>query len=125
MGYEIQEISFEDAAASIHQYEYALVYMVSELILKKTTELGDILWEECLEARFFSQDKEIHIFDDDGTKKAVKVVDAKEEEEDTYIQKYQLASKYRLGSTLCVKEYLSYDEDGQMKIELTRLAGIE
>ncbi len=123
MGYEIQEISFEDAVASIHQYEYALVYMVSELILKKTKELGDVLWEECLEARFFSQDKEIHIFDDDGTKKAVKVVDAKEE--DTYIQKYQLASKYRLGSTLCVKEYLSYDEDGQMKIELTRLAGIE
>lgn len=124
MGYKILEIEPEKAYESIKNYKYALVYMISQLKLSKTEDLGEIDWEECLEARFFSEDKELHIFDVEGEKKAVEVCD--EGQEDVVEKRYQLDNQFKnLGTVVVVQEYLSYDEDGQIKVELTRLKGIE
>jgi hypothetical protein len=76
-----------------------------------------------VDARFFSDDGELHIFEEDGQLKAVQVSD--DGKEDTVVQKYELAKRFsQLGDTLLVQEYLEADEDGQMQVKLTRLKGI-
>ena len=41
-------------------------------------------------------------------------------------KKFQLDKRFSSeGKLLCVREYLAYDEDGQVFVELTRLKGIE
>lgn len=124
MGYKILEIEPEKAYESIKNYKYALVYMISQLKLSKTEDLGEIDWEECLEARFFSEDKELHIFDVEGEKRVVEVCD--DGQEDVIEKEYQLDNKFKnVGNTVVVQEYLAYDNDGQVRVELTRLKGIK
>ncbi len=124
MGYTISNIEFETMEKQILQYEYALLYMISEIYLCKTKELKEIDWEECQEARFFSDDKEMHYFmDEEGKFKVVSVVDT--DKNDIYVKSYKLAKRFqKYGKTLQVKEHLAYDEDGQMYVALTCLQGI-
>ena len=75
MSYKLEKLEFSKACEKISEYQYALLYMISEVILNKTELLGEINWEECTEARFFSEDKELHFFDVDGKKQAVAVSD--------------------------------------------------
>lgn len=123
MGYKIAELEPEKAYASVRDYEYALIYMISQVKLCKTEELKETDWEECLEARFFSKDKELHIFEDEGEKKAVEVND--DGQDDIIEKKFQLDNKFKeVGNCVLVQEYLAYDNDGQVRVELTRLKGI-
>lgn len=73
MGYKVEPINAEEAKKEIVSFDYALIYMISEVILKRIDELEVINWEECEEARFFSKNKEIHFFREDDTLQAVKV----------------------------------------------------
>ena len=124
MNYRIENIDIQKVYQSVFEYDYALIYMMSKLILSRISDLGEIDWDECLEARFFSKEKELHIFEDDGEQRAVEVSDV--DEKDSIVKKYQLAKKFSgLGNTLCVKEYWAYDGDGQTYVSLTRLTGIE
>lgn len=130
MGYKVEPINAEEAKKEIVSFDYALIYMISEVILKRIDELEVINWEECEEARFFSKNKEIHFFREDDTLQAVKVSDDanedKEDKMDSMQKRYYLASKFRdLGQYVLVKEYLKYDEDGQVQVAQTRLMGIE
>ncbi|MCI9101288.1 MAG: hypothetical protein HFH59_05430 [Lachnospiraceae bacterium] len=124
MSYRIQKVESDNVFERSMGYEYALVYMISEMLLCKTSELPKVNWEECLEARFFSKDKELHIYEEDEEWKAVEVTE--ENERDCLVRRYQLANRFKsLGALLCVHEYLDYDDDGQAMVSLTRLAGIE
>lgn len=124
MSYEIKKWKFEDARMQIQDCEFALIYMISELIFTRVEILSEINWRECVEARFFSEDKELHFFHIDGEWKIVQVSD--KDEKDTIIKKYELANKFRnLGKNVLVKEYIAYDKDGQANVTLTRLMGIE
>lgn len=131
MAYRVDPIdNVEVAKKMIEGFDYALIYMISEVILKKidkTDIVESINWEECEEARFFSENKEIHFFRENGKLQAVKTSDDKNESKMDWMQKkYKLASKFRnLGRSVLVKEYLEYDEDGQVRIAQTRLMGIE
>ena len=124
MSYSVNKIDIQDAYNKVEEYEYALLYMMSEMILSKVEALDKIDWEQCLEARFFSEDKELHIYEDDGEYMAVEIQE--EKEADTLIKKYELANRFKgIGKSVCVSEYISYDEDGQAYVSLTRLSGIE
>lgn len=125
LDYSRRELSMDEAVRSIRDYEYALVYMISGIKLCKTSDLPEFDWEECQEARFFSKDKELHLFEEDGSLQAVEV--AEKDDKDRIVKKYQLANRFpEIGKDklLYVYEYLSYDEDGQAYVSLTRLAGI-
>lgn len=124
MGYTISNIEFETMKKQILQYKYALLYMISEIRLCKTEELEELDWEQCQEARFFSENKEMHYFiDEEGQFKAISVVDT--DEEDIYVKSYQLAKGFqKYGKMLQIKEHLAYDKDGQMYVALTCLQGI-
>ena len=120
------DIEKEKVYQSIKMYEYALVYMLSEVILCKTEDLPKLNLEQCLEARFFSEDKELHIFETEEGKKAVEVSD--KNNEDIIIKKYEIAPKFcesKKKQVLVVQQYLDYDKDGQAVVGLTRLKGIE
>lgn len=105
-------------------YDYALLYMLSGIILCRTEDLPPVNWEECQEARFFSEDRELHIFEgEDGMREAF-VQDT--EGDNILIREYELDSGrfHKVGKTVLVQEYLAYDGDGQVFVERTRLRGI-
>lgn len=123
MAYEIKRMNPEEARTYIQDYEYALLYMVSEMILTETVSLSEINWEECVEARFFSEEKELHFFRQDDRMRAVEVKD--KDGRDEIVKSYDLANKFqKTGRQVKVKQYIDYDKDGQANIVLTRLSGI-
>ncbi len=124
MSYRVRRIEADTAIEQLKDYEFALIYMISGILLCRTSDLPEVDWEECMEARFFDKDKELHLYREDENLEAVEIVE--ENREDCLIRKYQLANRFKAaGGLLCVHEYLDYDEDGQATVSLTRLAGIE
>lgn len=123
MAYEIKKMNAEEARTHIQDYEYALVYMISEVILAETVSLSEINWDECMEARFFSEKKELHFFRQEDQMKAVEVKD--KDGRDEIVKSYDLANKFqKIGRQVKVKQYIDYDKDGQANIVLTRLSGV-
>lgn len=124
MSYKFEKVEFSKACTAIPEYEYALLYMISEIVLAKTDSIVEINWAECTEARFFSADKELHFFEVDGEMQAAEVSDG--DGQDEMVKEYELAGKFQdIGKTVLVKEYIDYDEDGQANVVLTRLQGIK
>lgn len=123
MGMHAEKVSLNEAHQKVEEYTYALLFMISERILCRTKDLPAIDWEECQEARFFSEDKELHIFEGEEGMQAVEVSDTGEE--DIVIKEYELDGYFKkIGNTVLVQEYMEYDEDGQVYVGLTRLKGI-
>lgn len=123
MSYTVERVDTDKALKDIAGYQYALLYMISEIIFCRASDISEVNWDECLEARFFDEDKELHIYEDDGRQCAVKTTGTLDS--DCLIKKYELQERYRdLGKLLCVCEHLKYDEDGQTMVALTRLFGV-
>lgn len=123
MSYTAEKVDADKALESIAEYQYALVYGMSGITLCRTADFRETKWEECLEARFFDENKELHIYEEDGRRCAVKVAGMMDD--DCLLKKYVLQERYfGQGKYLCVCEHLEYDEDGQAAVALTRLTGI-
>jgi hypothetical protein len=110
---------------------YALIFRFSEKIFKPVADvlnsINDKFWDEVLEARIFTSEKELHIFETDGRLKAVEIKDGNNTKgcisnENQAIKRYEINDGNKC---LVVKEYLGYDDDGQMFVSLTRLCGVE
>ena len=124
MAYLIKEVELSEAYGRSAEYEYALVYLLSEVILCRTENLKPFSVDECTEARFFSADRELHIFGTEDGMCAVEISD--DGTENIVVKKYNLKSGFSAaGKKLVVQEYLEYDKDGQAVVALTRLKGIE
>ena len=127
MAYKVETVT--DIAKALdteyrNNYTYALVYGLSEVKLCEMRFLKDSDLKECREARFFSVDKEFHLFETEEGMAAVVVTE--EDGTDYILKKYELAPKFsEAGNVLLVKEYLDYDEDGQAVVGLTRMVGLE
>ena len=98
---------------------YSLIFGYSGVTLGRTPERVDEA--ELLEARFFSPEREIRVYRDAGTLRAVSVSDTDADAE-AVTERYQLENP-RLGDWLAVRRYLDYDEDGQAFVAVRRLAG--
>ena len=110
------------ARSEISNYKYALLYKLSEIVLKACEDISDRDWDECTEARFFNEKGELHVVCGED---AFAVIVTDEDGDDFIIREYEIEAKHRtMGSRLYVKHYLDKDEDGQEYIVLTRLAGI-
>ncbi len=123
MSYTAERVEAFGALEHITDYEYALVYMMSGLFFCRTADLKTPDWSECLEARFFDSEKELHVYGEDGAMQAVKVRGTADD--DCLVKKYELDGKWSMGKYLCVCEHFAYDADGQAYVALTRLAGVE
>lgn len=123
MSYTVEKIHADNVLEMLTEYQYALIYGISGIVFRKAADCNGVCWDECFEARFFDEDKELHIYEEDGEKRAVKVTGTVDE--DCLLKKYELQDHYfGPGKYLCVCEHLEYDEDGQAMVVLTRLAGI-
>ncbi|MBE6853764.1 MAG: hypothetical protein E7505_09905 [Ruminococcus sp.] len=108
------------------KYSFALVYMMSCLLLCRTSELPELMYDEILEARFFDEKGEAHICTDDGEIRAYIFSESDIEagykkDEDIFINK-DFQNRY---NKLKTRRYYNFDEDGQKYCVLTRCIGIE
>lgn len=116
----------EEISNYISKYKkdsWALIYMLSEMILDKTDNISfDRNWDELLEARFFNEEQECHIFKTELGFSVIETVDTDKK----YIDgKIDLENKhFKLGKTVVVRQYINFDEDGQAFVEKTRLVEI-
>lgn len=137
MMYKTEILSLEEAKNTLDEYAYALLYRVSDMVLLPADQITEKDWQECTEARVFREDAELHVLLD-GETKVIRVCDEEKEgsvsEEDigltpiirTYYLSKQAAGGLPKGlSKVLVKQYLTLDEDGQVRIALTRLADIQ
>ena len=110
------------AKEKIRDYRYALLYYISETVLCMTEEIAEVNWNEILEAYFFDKKGQLHFFDDGTKLEAVRFVP----NQAVYVEKsYVLMNKHRgVGKYIDVREYLSFDEDGQCYVAYTALSGV-
>lgn len=113
-------LELDEARARCADYPYVLVRELSRIWLGETRE-ADINWDEITELRFFSESAELRLFRRDGNLQAVLLED--ESEDDCLDKTFPLAHNGAFGEQLIVREYLAYDEDGQLFIAAERLKG--
>ena len=120
-------ITYQDAKNCLSEYEYALIYLNDEVILGKVEELKNkitVALDSCklMEARFFSHDKELHIFERNDKWSCVITEDINTL---GVTKEYKLSEGFGKGKSILVRESLVYDEDGQVYIAKTALNGIK
>lgn len=119
----IQKLSLEDTKNKVPSYDYGLIYYMSSMVFDRISNIYDIDWEECLEAYFFNEKGQLHIYREDDVLTAREFV---ETENLTVVEKkYELANSFKgLGSSVVVREYLEPDEDGQMYVAYKRMSAV-
>lgn len=121
-------------------YEYALVYMYSEMCLLPFSKWQDIDPEECLEARLFSPAGELHLFREGDVILVSEIREPGGKNDgdipagaetctfDVIDRIYPIRKNCRAlvpgRSRVIVREYISYDGDGQAYTARTRLVDL-
>ena len=134
-------------------FRYVLAYLISELRLIPFEQWKTEDLDECLEARFFGETSELHVFREEDTWMAVVVKEIadteiesalKQGDEDSsenevksyaYIDRsYKLRGNCAkafsdkaaasIAGEVIVREYIDYDEDGQVVTVKTRLVDL-
>ncbi len=121
--FKIDVCSIEEAKKSIRNYEYALIYYISDVVLERIKKITDINWNEVQEAYFFDKNGQLHFFDNGSGMKSVIFLPEKAR----YIEKeYELANIYKsIGNKVVIREYFDCDDDGQSFIAYTALCDVE
>lgn len=130
----IKSIEFGQAKAIAEKCEYALLYKIESIDLIKISDdvhIEDLL-DECYEARFFDEEREVRFLRDDDDADMTGEFGAAVLEEAgvgsciRQDKKYVLANRYKgSGKAVIIRQYLLPDDDGQMCVVATRLVGIE
>ena len=100
--------SIEQALQQAEKLQFVMVTELSRGVIGKMPM--DINWDELIEARFFDHDTEIRIFRENGELRARSVI---LQDDMLYIEKHYKELQGNLGSEISVREYLTFDEDGQ------------
>lgn len=120
----VKSLDFQKAKNIYADYEYCLIYKISEVILNQTAQVSEIDWKEVQEAWFFGEQGQLHIYRDEDLLSAVLIDDAELSDAHTLEKAYRLMDKFRKVTgkkMLVVKEYMDFDEDGQAYVAYTRL----
>lgn len=112
-----------------YTYKYALIYLMSEVYLGENN-WSDLPFDEILEARFFDESGELHIYNEEDCWYRSEIRDDEEENTEIHKEIYPVSGEIFHEQEengpirLEVWKYLNYDEDGQIYVERTRCAGI-
>lgn len=107
----------------INNYQYAVIYNISDMYFGKTEAFGGIDEEQLLEGYLFDEEKELHIFREDDEIQMIEFKECDNFSLDRVDCSFSL-KKNVLGKELLVREYLDYDNDGQVFIAFKRMIGI-
>ncbi len=111
-------LSAEEAHRELEKgFDYALIYKLSSVSLLSRYEITETD-EEVTEARFFDEKRELRFFDYNGEKRWALIEDEGNEITEEKEERFK-------GNTLKIKEYISFDEDGQAFTEAVRLWGVK
>lgn len=127
----VQKIeSVNTALNEIKKYNHALIYKISEALLIGKEEIQTISdFDEFVDARFFSETGELHLYNDGDLSNTedIRIIEILENDSDDGKEFDYVDAKYnkRGSGQITVREYLSFDEDGQCVVEMTRLVGID
>ncbi len=122
---ESTSISMEEFRKSMEErllYKNILVYGMSQKVLCKTKDVLEKVedWSEVVEFRCFDESGEVHGVCDASNMILYEIRDKKEEsEEDSMLHTISLSNQ-KDAKEIMIKRYLSYDEDGQVHIVLSR-----
>lgn len=102
------------------EYCYAWVQEYDRVILDRVSNVA-INYDNLIEARIFSTDKELHIFEQNDCLNAVEII---REDGDDYFEEKQILRK-RFGKSITMRNYVDYEDDGQAYIVNTVLSDCE
>ena len=100
-------------------YKYIWKQEISSVVLTSVNKADDLEEENLLEARIFTEGKELHIFRFEDSLRAVETVG---NSDDDFFEEEQLLRE-RFGHSITVRNYIDYDRDGQAYIIRTVLNG--
>lgn len=120
----LQKIDIDEVKALIQQYEYALVYEISQMVFDKIESISQINWNEIQEAYFFNKNSQIHVYQNGNEMQATIY---NETEDVKFVDRcYELAGKFHgIGDSIIEREYLEYDDDGQTYVAYARLVTVK
>lgn len=120
----LKKIAFEEAKNRIQDYEYALIYEISEMLFDKVESISEICWNQVQEAYFFNENSQIHFYLSDDELEAVVYNETGDE---TFVdRRYELAGKFNsIGKEVKERTYLEFDDDGQAFVAYSRLVSIK
>lgn len=104
-------------------YKYALVYNISDMYFGEAQTCSGIDEEQVAEAFLFDEDKELHIYRESDELRLVRFMESEHAAYDKIDCSYELRQK-DMGKKLIVREYLDYDEDGQVYVAFKRMIDI-
>ena len=87
-----------------------------------------INWDELVELRAFGEQGELHVYEQNGSLKAIEILETEDSREDMVVKYYPVRKTVcNMGkhTVLAVKEYLEPDEDGQAVVVYTRPLRLE
>lgn len=129
MGVKTETVTDINLENEKNRYSYALIFRISDMALKKMADVSTEDLDEVIEARFFGDEGELHIFRYDGSLRNVRVTDEEDGQAGFIDRAYVLDRKGGRtgvsGDKVMVRQYIDYDSDGQAYVFLTRLKGIE
>ena len=113
-------MDIESIKGMMNDYRYALIYKFDGIILEETKNANDPDFSDCLEARFFDEDKELRVWRENGAFKSSAV-----SFDGDYIDvSYELDKRFvNMGNTVKIRQYLEHDDDGQTYIKSSSVAG--
>ncbi|TCS78932.1 hypothetical protein [Tepidibacillus fermentans] len=118
-----KKISIEQALDKNYLQDIGLIYgLVYSYNSVQLTRIEDLLIdrETLIEARFFNEDSEVHIFKRDELE-AVIFMETEDDLDHSFSENHLLE---RFGDKLIIKHYLDYDQDGQAYIRYSRPANV-
>lgn len=121
----LKKVTFEEAKNKIQDYDYALIYEISEMLFDKVGAISEIYWDEVQEAYFFNEKSQMHIYLSDDVLEAI--VYNETDEDVTFVdRRYELAGKFStIGREVKERNYLEFDDDGQAFVAYSRLVSVK
>ena len=117
----------EDIKNKAATYEFALIYTYSSPKYLGENNAGSIDWSELVDARFFGEEGELHVFrNEDNELEMVELSDSVEQENfNERFEDFERPLERGYGKSITIREYINFDEDGQAVVVCTRLKNYE
>lgn len=105
-------------------YDYGYLTYMSEVVLVKMEDYReDIDWQELLEARFFNEKQELHIWRTGDSLMGSRL--AETGETDAADTEFPVMKKFcPAGGKMVIRKYIDYDGDGQAFVAHTRIKSV-